>query len=427
MNEKDKKVEKLSEHVSSGNAKKDDVVIHKVDDSATVFKEKEKKEEKKKSTINTSKSKKTSKNSNSRLCFLIIFSFVMGGIVMIALLKWTPILNYASGTSNIIDNTKKTKVYEKSSLGTSISKVYDSVVMVESYKGEEEYSTGTGFVYKTDDKYGYVMTNQHVVSGCDKVVLVLSNDEEVEAKIVGGDEYLDIAIMTIDKSKVLQVATIGNSDDMNIGDTVFTVGSPMGYEYRGTVTSGILSGKDRMVSVNVSNSSSNDWVMKVLQIDAAINPGNSGGPLVNINGEVIGVNSMKLVEDEIEGMGFAIPIEMAMSEVELLEKGEKIERPVIGVELIDATSTYSLYLYKINLDSNVKSGAVVVGVEDGYPAAKAGLKKGDVIVKIDDTEIEDTSHLRYVLYKYSVGDEIKLKVIRDNKEIDVTLKLEKNA
>lgn len=426
MNEKDKKVEKLSEHVSSGNAKKDDVVIHKVDDSATVFKEKEKKEEKKKSTVNTSKSKKTLKNNNSRLCFLIMFSFVMGGIVMIALLKWTPILNYASGTSNIIDNTKKTKVYEKSSLGTSISKVYDSVVMVESYKGEEEYSTGTGFVYKTDDKYGYVMTNQHVVSGCDKVVLVLSNDEEVEAKIVGGDEYLDIAIMTIDKSKVLQVATIGNSDDMNIGDTVFTVGSPMGYEYRGTVTSGILSGKDRMVSVNVSNSSSNDWVMKVLQIDAAINPGNSGGPLVNINGEVIGVNSMKLVEDEIEGMGFAIPIEIAMAHVEELEKGKSIEWPMLGISMANVTDESLLYRNRIQVDSSIKSGVVVVEISNGSGASKSDLKSGDVITKLNGEKVENTAYLRYELYKNKPGDTIDITYIRDGKEHNTKVTLTKS-
>ena len=422
MNENDKKVEKLNEHISSGNTKKEDVVIHKIDGGSKTFKENDKKVERKKNV----KSKKVSKNSNSKLCFLIIFSFVMGGIIMIALLKWTPILSYVNGTSSIVDNsTKKTKVYEKSSLATSISKVYDSVVMVESYKGEEEYSTGTGFVYKTDDKYGYVMTNQHVVSGCDKVVLVLSNDEEVEAKIVGGDEYLDIAIMTIDKSKVLQVATIGNSDDINIGDTVFTVGSPMGYEYRGTVTSGILSGKDRMVSVNVSNSSSNDWVMKVLQIDAAINPGNSGGPLVNVNGEVIGVNSMKLVEDEIEGMGFAIPIEIAMAHVDELEKGKSIEWPMLGISMANVTDESLLYRNRIQVDSNIKSGVVVVEISNGSGASKSDLKSGDVITKLNGEKVENTAYLRYELYKNKPGDTIEVTYIRNGKEHTTKITLTK--
>ena len=415
MNEKDKNEEKLNSDVSSKKVKEDDTIVHNVNDNKGTIKMK--------NDIEMTSKKK--KNSNSKLCFLIIFSFIMGGIVMIALLKWTPILNYASGTSNIIDNTKKTKVYEKSSLGTSISKVYDSVVMVESYKGEEEYSTGTGFVYKTDDKYGYVMTNQHVVSGCDKVVLVLSNDEEVEAKIVGGDEYLDIAIMTIDKSKVLQVATIGNSDDMSIGDTVFTVGSPMGYEYRGTVTSGILSGKDRMVSVNVSNSSSNDWVMKVLQIDAAINPGNSGGPLVNINGEVIGVNSMKLVEDEIEGMGFAIPIEIAMAHVDELEKGKSIEWPMLGISMANVTDESLLYRNRIQVDSSIKSGVVVVEISNGSGASKSDLKSGDVITKLNGEKVENTAYLRYELYKNKPGDTIDITYIRDGKEHSTKVTLTK--
>lgn len=413
MNDKDKKIENLGEGVSSNNTKEGNVINDNV-----LLKEKNSHDKSKKNVNSHRKNKKSSNNGNSKLCFLIIFSFVMGSIVMIALLKWTPILSYINGSSSsVVDNsTKKTKVYEKSSLSTSISKVYDSVVMVESYKGEEEYSTGTGFVYKTDDKYGYVMTNQHVVSGCDKVILVLSNDEEVEAKIVGGDEYLDIAIMTIDKSKVLQVATIGNSDDMSIGDTVFTVGSPMGYEYRGTVTSGILSGKDRMVSVNVSNSSSSDWVMKVLQIDAAINPGNSGGPLVNINGEVIGVNSMKLVEDEIEGMGFAIPIEIAMAHVDELEKGKSIEWPMLGISMANVTDESLLYRNRIQVDSSIKSGVVVVEISNGSGASKSDLKSGDVITKLNGEKVQDTAYLRYELYKNKPGDTIEITYIRDGKE-----------
>lgn len=336
---------------------------------------------------------------------------------------------YVEYKFNNLDTSKdkvvtEVSITEENTIKSSVSKIYDAVVLVQTYTNNHALGSGTGFVYKTDDNYGYILTNHHVIEDATTIKVTNNANQVVEATLLGSDEYSDIAVLRIDKDAVMEVATIGESTKMELGDTIFTVGSPLGQKYMGTVTKGILSGKDRTVTVDLSSGSAR---MEVLQTDAAINPGNSGGPLVNANGEVVGIISLKLVQDEIEGMGFAIPIEMAMSEVELLEKGEKIERPVIGVELIDATSTYSLYLYKINLDSNVKSGTVVVKVEDGYPAAKAGLKKGDVIVKIDDTEIEDTSHLRYVLYKYSVGDEIKLKVIRDNKEIDVTLKLEKNA
>lgn len=314
-------------------------------------------------------------------------------------------------------------VTEENTIKSSVDKIYDAVVLVQTYANSYSLGSGTGFVYKVDDDYGYILTNHHVIEGATTINVTNNASQTVEATLLGSDEYSDIAVLKISKDAVMSVSEIGNSSDMELGDTIFTVGSPLGEKYMGTVTKGILSGKDRTVTVSLSSGSAR---MEVLQIDAAVNPGNSGGPLVNASGEVVGIISLKLVMDEIEGMGFAIPIEMAMSEVELLEKGEKIERPVIGVELIDVTSTYSLYLHKINLDAKIKSGAVIVSVEDGYPAAEAGLRKGDVIVAIDDTNIEDSSHLRYVLYKYNVGDEVNLKIIRDDKEKTITLKLGSN-
>lgn len=314
-------------------------------------------------------------------------------------------------------------ITEENTIKSSVNKVYDAVVLVSTYTNDYLIGTGTGFVYKVDDDYGYILTNHHVIEDGTKIKITNNAEQTVEAELLGSDEYSDIAVLRISKDAVMSVAEIGESTEMELGDTIFTVGSPLGQKYMGTVTKGILSGKDRTVTVSLSSGSAR---MEVLQTDAAINPGNSGGPLVNANGEVVGIISLKLVQDEIEGMGFAIPIELAMSEVELLEKGETIERPAIGVQLVDVTSTYSLYLYKINLDPKIKSGAVVVGIEEGYPAASVGLQKGDVIVSIDGIEIEDTSHLRYILYKYSVGDEINIKVIRDDKELDMTLKLDKN-
>ena len=363
-------------------------------------------------------------NQNVKLVPLIIFSFVIGGIVTLAILKWTPILDQIMGNRNTVITKNGTQVYEKSSLAASVEKIYDAVVVVQGYENDQLASTGTGFVYKTDDKYGYLLTNQHVISNYDKVTVVLTNDQEVETKVLGSDEYLDLAVLRIPKENVLQVATIASSEDMHIGDTVFTVGSPLGSDYRGSVTSGILSGKDRMVSVNVSNSRGNDWVMRVLQIDASINPGNSGGPLLNVNGEVIGICSMKLVDDDIEGMGFAIPIEYAMNHAESLETGKKIEWPVLGIRMTNVTDTATLRQYGVNVDKNITSGAVIVETVKNSAADKAGLKKGDVITKLNNNKIKDHAYLRYELYQHQAGDTIEITYIRDGKEntTKVTLK-----
>ena len=259
------------------------------------------------------------KNNKSELksIGIIIFSFVMGGLITLSLLKWTPILSELVGNNTTIVKNG-TQVYEKSSLAPAVEKIYDAVVVVQGYVKNNLSSTGTGFVYKVDDKYGYILTNHHVIDSMESVTVTMTDESKEEATVLGSDQYLDLAVLRISKENITLVATIGSSEDMNLGDTVFTVGSPMGYTYRGSVTSGILSGKDRMVSVAVSGSN-NDWIMRVLQIDASINPGNSGGPLLNVNGEVIGICSMKLVNDDIEGMGFAIPIEYAMSHADTLE------------------------------------------------------------------------------------------------------------
>lgn len=361
--------------------------------------------------------------------FIIIFSFVIGGIVTFALLKWTPIISEVLGSSpagGTVVTKDETQVYEKASLAPSVEKIYDATVLVNTYTNETLTSTGTGFVYKVDDKYGYLLTNNHVVKDGTKISLVLTTDEEVEAEVLGGNSYLDLAVLRIPRNKVIQIANIGSSEKMHLGDTIFTVGSPMGYEYRGSVTSGVLSGKDRMVSVSVS-SSRNDWVMRVLQIDASINPGNSGGPLLNVNGEVIGVCSLKLVDDDIEGMGFAIPIEYAMSHVATLEKGKQVEWPILGIEMVNVTDTVTLYRSGIKLDASIKEGVVVLNAVEGSGAAEAGLKKGDVITKFAGKKVKDYAYLRYELYQHSAGDTVDITLLRDGKEKTVKVKLAKST
>ena len=187
---------------------------------------------------------------------------------------------------------------------------------------------------------------------------------------------------------------MGDSSKTEVGDTVFTVGSPEGADYAGTVTKGILSGKDRLVAVALTNSTTSDYYMNVLQTDAAINPGNSGGPICNTNGEVIGITNMKLVDASVEGMGFAIPIEDALDYASTLEKDGKITRPYIGISMLDISNSYYLWQAGINLPENVESGVAVYSVENNSPADKAGLEKGDIIIKIGDNDTTSLAEFR---------------------------------
>lgn len=314
-----------------------------------------------------------------------------------------------------------TMVVENGGISQTVNKVIDSVVMIKSYSGNKMIGTGSGFVYKKDSKYGYIMTNQHVVDDAKKVTAVFTNGKEVNAEVLGGDKYIDIAVMKVPVNDVISVAKIGKSDDVKLGDTVVAIGTPVGETYYNTVTGGYISGLDRKVTVSVE--AANDWVQDVVQIDASINPGNSGGTLVNFNGEVIGVTSLKLVDSNIEGMGFAIKIDDAMKHVDTLEKGEKIERPLLGISHTGVTEKALISKYGITLDESITEGIVILSVEEGSSADKAGLKSGDVVIKLDDDKVTNTAYLKYLLYKHNIGDKIKLTYIRGRSEkvAEVTL------
>lgn len=351
---------------------------------------------------------------------VIIVSVFVGIIGTIFVYKKMP-----QELKTIEKQEKNITISESNTLKSAIEKIYNAVVVVETYRGNSVYSTGTGFIYKESENEGYIITNHHVIEKGTSYKITLITGEEYDAKLLGSDEYSDVAVLSIPKEAVIQIATIGKSEETEIGDTVFTVGSPLGKNYMGTVTKGILSGKNR--TVTVSSSTNNSLMLEVLQTDAAINPGNSGGPLLNINGEVIGVNSMKLIKDEVEGMGFALPIEIVTSLSEKLEKGQKIERPLIGIEMSEVSNEYYLARQGITIPEDVTKGVVVINVSDDYPAKKAGLQKGDIILSINEIEITDAVHFKYLLYKYNIGDKVQIKYYRDNKIQETTMVLDKKA
>ena len=344
----------------------------------------------------------------------IITSVFVGALLMYAYIAKNPLSLVTNNNTNTSSEVSKYVSVTENGISSGIENVYDAVVVVENYKNGKLSGIGSGFVY---DIKGYIMTNHHVIDGASELKVKLSNGENINATVLGSDEYADIAVIKIDQSHVKRVAKMGDNSKMKVGDTVFTIGSPISIDYAGTVTRGILSGKNRMVAVSVSGSSSSDWIMNVMQTDAAINPGNSGGPLCNVSGEVIGVNSMKIVKSEIEGIGFAIPIEDALEYANKIISGEKIQRAYLGISMIDLTvSNQYLKQQGITIDSSITSGVVVVSTEKGGPSAKSGIEKGDVIVKVGNYDVTSVAELRYYLYKYNPKDTVEIKVKRGKTE-----------
>ena len=343
---------------------------------------------------------------------VIILSLISGSLgAYFMLLTMT---NTTTTSNGMITST--TKLNEANSISTAVSKVYDSVVVVEVYKEKQLVSSGTGFVYKKENGKAYLMTNNHVIADGKEIKVLFTDETELDATVVGSDTFSDIAVLSIKDSDKIKAAPLGDSSKSAVGDTVFTVGSPEGSDYAGTVTKGILSAQERLVEVALSNTQTSDYYMQVLQTDAAINPGNSGGPICNTNGEVIGITNMKLVDDKVEGMGFAIPIEDALKVAEILESEGKVTRPFIGISMLDLSNSFYLWQAGILVPENVKEGVAIYKVEENSPASSAGLQKGDIITKLAGKRTKSLAEFRYELYKHNPEETIDVTFIRNGKE-----------
>lgn len=378
------------------------------------------------SNYNYTQENNTTKSQEISLPILIILVIVVSLISGSLGAYFIMITNRGASTRTSGGIIKSTAILnETNSISSAVEKVYDAVVVVEVYnKNNELVSTGTGFVYKKLDNKAYLMTNNHVISGGETIKVLFTDGTELEANVKGSDTYSDIAVLTVKDSDKIISATMGKSSKSKVGDTVFTVGSPEGSDYAGTVTKGILSAGERLVAVALENNQTSDYYMQVLQTDAAINPGNSGGPICNINGEVIGITNMKLVDDTVEGMGFAIPVEEALKVAEILENEGKITRPKLGVNIATINNKIELYYQSgILIPNDINEGIVIVSVEKDTPAEKADLQKGDIIIKLEETKTNTLADFRYELYKHNPGDEIQVTYIREGKEETTTLTL----
>ncbi|KRM06886.1 S1C family serine protease [Lactobacillus kitasatonis] len=288
----------------------------------------------------------------------------------------------------------------------------------------ETYSEGSGVVYMKSNGKGYIVTNNHVISGSDAVQVQLANGKTVSAKVVGKDSTTDLAVLSIDAKYVTQTAEFGDSKSLQAGQTVIAVGSPLGSEYASTVTQGIVSAPARTIETSSGNQQT------VVQTDAAINPGNSGGALVNSAGQVIGINSMKLAQSSdgtsVEGMGFAIPSNEVVTIVNELVKKGKITRPQLGVRVVALNGIPEAYRSRLKIKSSLKNGIYVASINKNSSASRAGMKSGDVITAVDGKKVDDVSSLHSILYSHKVGDTVNVTVNRNGRNVSLKVKLEGN-
>ena len=332
-----------------------------------------------------------------------------------------------NGSSNVLSGSgakvEQVNYDVKSSTSDVIDKVSDSVVGVLVYSNGTASGSGSGVVYRVNGKEAYIITNAHVVDGSSEVQVVFSNQESVSATVLGSDSYSDIAVLKLTADFDLSAIKCGDSSLLDKGETVLAIGSPLGIEYAGTVTQGIVSGTDRTVSVDLNDDGQDDWDMNVIQTDAAINPGNSGGALVNMAGELVGITSMKLSDTSVEGMVFALPINDVIKSVEQIIENGKVTRPQFGISGVSLSgySSYQLRYYRINTD--LTDGIYVVKVSSGGAASQAGIQEGDIIVEFDGEKITTYKSFLTALYAKEPGDKVSVVINRNGSEktVQVTL------
>lgn len=379
------------------------------------------------------------KVGNIALIFVIGF---LGGILGTFLTLQTS----HSSTSNteskqVHSTTVKTAYKNTTSTSEAVDKVKNAVVSVITYSDSSNQgvfekeensdsqisSEGSGVIYKKEGKYAYLVTNTHVINGAKKVDILLADGNKVPGEVVGSDVYSDIAVVRISADKAKAVAEFGDSNQLTVGETAIAIGSPLGTDYANSVTQGIISSQGRNVNLKADNGQ--NISTRALQTDAAINPGNSGGPLINIQGQVIGITSSKISNNgqtSVEGMGFAIPANDVVNIIKQLEEKGKVVRPALGIQMMDLSNLSTSDLSQLKLPEKISGGVLVRSTLENMPASDK-LQRYDVITKIDDTDIESTADLQSALYSHQINDTIKVTFYRDGKQQTTSIKLTKST
>ncbi|WP_338778350.1 trypsin-like peptidase domain-containing protein [Metabacillus sp. FJAT-52054] len=384
--------------------------------------------------------KKPSKPSRWKPVLSSITSGVVGGMIVLGVYPMldkqqeSPAVQSAPTQQTASQSASKSTNVQAVSHSTNVADVAEKlspaiVGIANLQQSQESFSntakesgTGSGVIFKKDGKDAFILTNNHVVEGAQSLDVSFSNGKKVKGELVGADPLTDLAVIRINAEAAPSVAPIGDSSKLRAGEKVIAIGNPLGIEFSRTVTEGIISGTNRSIQIDTSKG---PWELNVLQTDAAINPGNSGGPLINMNGEVIGINSLKISQNGVEGLGFAIPSNDVMPVAkQLMEKGQ-IDRPFLGVSLGDIEQIPPQVAgEQLGLPEGMTTGVYLDSIQSGSPAEKGGLERGDVITALDGKKVKNSSELRKYLYESkSIGDKVQVTIYRDGKKQEVTLTL----
>lgn len=283
---------------------------------------------------------------------------------------------------------------------------------------------GSGVIYKIEGDIAYVVTNNHVIDNADALEVLMKDGTKKEAELIGNDIWTDLAVLTIPVEGIETIAQFGDSDSLNVGEPAIAIGSPLGINFATSATQGIISATNRTVETDIDGDGVTDWDITAIQTDASINPGNSGGALINIAGKVIGINSMKIADAKVEGMGFAIPSNDVIQIIAELEEHGEVIRPILGVSMVDLKQvSASQQRSTLKIPEDVTSGVVIADVSRLSAAEVGGLKQYDVIVEMDGEEITNMVELRKILYSHEVGSTIEVKFYRDGEiqTLEITL------
>jgi serine protease Do len=374
------------------------------------------------------------KKKSSSPVFLSIVSAVVGGLIVLFL---TPMLirsgviqlpPAAQPETRITGPTATTRVKVNSDIIEAVRKTQPAVVGVINLKRSDDpfnpdqiqQGAGSGIIFEKANGKARIVTNYHVIEGGTQFKVIIPSEKgknkEVNAKVLGSDPITDLAVLEISDQYVTRVAEFGDSDALRAGEPAIAIGNPLGLGQ--SVSVGVISSPRRTIDVNET------MATDVIQTDAAINPGNSGGALVNIAGQVVGINSLKIAESGVEGLGFAIPVNDARPIIASLIKYGEVPRPYLGVSLVDLERLPQYMWSELGLPESVTGGTVIRSVDAGYPADMAGLRPRDVIVALDGQPIQNSSELRRYLYKNKrIGDQVKVTFFRGGQKQSVTLKL----